>query len=57
MQREGERQVLMCSFNLYRRVLSRMIRPPTTDSRNFVDTTPTHSLEAVFAQFQAEVRP
>ena len=44
----------MCSFNLYRRVVSRMIRPLTADSRNFVDTTSAHRLEAVFAQFQTE---
>ena len=47
----------MRSFNLYQRVLSRMIRPPMADSRNFVDALSAHSLEAVSAQFQAEVRP
>ena len=47
----------MRSFVSHQHLLSRMIRPLMATSRNFVDTTSAHSLEAVFAQFQAEVLP
>ena len=47
----------MRSFVPYQRVFSVTVRPPKGHSHSFVDTTSAHSLEAVFAQFQAEVRP
>ena len=47
----------MRSFNPYQRAFSGMIRPLMADSRDFVDTPSAHRLEAVFAQFQVEVRP
>ena len=47
----------MRSFNLYQRAFLEIVRSPEAHSHSFIATTSAHSLEAVFTQFQAEVRP
>ena len=51
----GERKVLMHSFVSYQHLSSRMIRPPTANPHDVVDIPSAEGLEAVFAQFRAEV--